>query len=88
MSSWSSEKEAILNMIEKFGDGVYACVMDNYDYVNAMENLVPSVSKQILEKGGFIVFRPDSGDPVEAVMIGLRYHNFFNIQCSGKGFWI
>jgi len=62
-----------LNLIEKYGDGVYACVMDNYDYVRAMENLVPAISKNILSKGGFICFRPDSGDPCEAIMLGIRY---------------
>lgn len=32
MTSWPSEQAAIENMIDKFGSGVFACVMDSYDY--------------------------------------------------------
>ncbi len=46
--------------------------MDSYDYVNALEKIIPSIAKQKIEKGGFMVLRPDSGDPVEAVLKGLR----------------
>lgn len=68
MTSWPSERKAILNMISNFGDGVFACVMDSYDYVSALEKVLPSVHKEKVDKGGFMVLRPDSGDPVEAVL--------------------
>ena len=32
MTSWPTEREAILNMISHFGSGLFACVMDSYDY--------------------------------------------------------
>lgn len=35
MTSWPSEREAICNMIVKFGGGVFATVMDSYDYEKA-----------------------------------------------------
>ena len=44
--SWRTEREAILNMIEKFGGGVYAIVMDSYDYANALTKILPSVAAQ------------------------------------------
>lgn len=31
MTAWPSEKAAIEHMIENFGTGIYACVMDSYD---------------------------------------------------------
>lgn len=34
MTAWPSEEDAILNMIKHFGDGVFACVLDSYDYEN------------------------------------------------------
>ena len=68
MTSWPSERKAILNMISKFGSGVFACVMDSYDYVKALETVLPSVAKEKVNEGGFMVLRPDSGDPVEAVL--------------------
>jgi hypothetical protein len=35
MTSWPSEAAAMLNMIEHFGEGTYAIVMDSYDYAKA-----------------------------------------------------
>ena len=32
MTAWQSERQAIENMIETFGTGFFACVMDSYDY--------------------------------------------------------
>ena len=33
MTAWHTERAAIENMIDQFGDGLFACVMDSYDYV-------------------------------------------------------
>jgi nicotinamide phosphoribosyltransferase len=68
MTSWPNERKAILNMISHFGEGVFACVMDSYDYVKALETVLPSIKNEKVEKGGYMVLRPDSGDPVEAVL--------------------
>lgn len=68
MTAWSTEREAMLNMISHFGKGTFACVMDSYDYVGALEQVLPSVAKEKVGKGGYLVLRPDSGDPVEAVL--------------------
>ena len=32
MTSWHTEQAAIENMIQQFGSGMFACVMDSYDY--------------------------------------------------------
>ena len=72
MTSWPSEKAAIENMIARFGDSVFACVMDTYDYTVALEKVLPAVHSQKLAKGGFMVLRPDSGEPVEVVLQALR----------------
>ena len=32
MTAWPSERQAIENMINHFGSGLFACVMDSYDY--------------------------------------------------------
>ena len=31
----------MLNEMEHYGEGVYACVMDSYDYENALNNVLP-----------------------------------------------
>lgn len=75
MTSWPTEKAAIENMIENFGDGLYAIVMDSYDYVKALNEVLPSVASRKVGKGGYMVLRPDSGDPTEAViMVRTAYH--------------
>lgn len=32
MTAWATEKEAIDNMLEQFGGGLFSIVMDSYDY--------------------------------------------------------
>jgi len=73
MTSWANESQAIRNMIEQFGgEGkAFACVMDSYDYVNALSHILPAIIKQKTEKGGLMVLRPDSGDPSESVLLAL-----------------
>ena len=68
MTCWATEKLAIENMITHFGSGVFACVMDSYDYAAALEEVLPSVASKKVAAGGFMVIRPDSGDPVEVVV--------------------
>ncbi|RUS22413.1 Quinolinate phosphoribosyl transferase [Endogone sp. FLAS-F59071] len=70
MTSWRTEREAIKRMIDRFGIGVFACVMDSYDYANALDKILPSIYAEKIDKGGFMVLRPDSGDQVETVIRG------------------
>eukprot|EP01098_Paradermamoeba_levis_P011655 TRINITY_DN5015_c0_g1_i3.p1 TRINITY_DN5015_c0_g1~~TRINITY_DN5015_c0_g1_i3.p1 ORF type:complete len:494 (-),score=144.05 TRINITY_DN5015_c0_g1_i3:37-1518(-) len=87
MTSWRSEKEAIENMIDHFGSGVYSIVMDSYDYVNALEKVLPSIKTKKLEKGGVMVLRPDSGEPVDMVLRGLRAcEQVFGVEVNSKGY--
>jgi len=72
MTAWKTEREAILHMIDKYGSGIFATVMDSYDYARALYKIVPTVVEEKKKKGGLWVFRPDSGDPVEAIMMALE----------------
>lgn len=72
MTSFARERDAFAHMIETYGDGVYSCVMDSYDYERTLNQIVPSLKQEKIAKKGFMVFRPDSGDPVESVLMGLR----------------
>ncbi|KAG0082420.1 hypothetical protein BGZ92_011758 [Podila epicladia] len=87
MTSFKTEQEAMTAMINEFGAGVYACVMDSYDYERALRDVLPQVASIKLEKGGFLVLRPDSGDIVESVLMGLRYaEKTFGVDVNAKGF--
>jgi nicotinamide phosphoribosyltransferase len=74
MTSWRSEREAIQNMIDHFGreGAVFACVMDSYDYDIALTKVLPQVADAHKKKGGMMVLRPDSGDPVECIVKALK----------------
>lgn len=74
-------------MISHFGSGTFATVMDSYDYQRALDVVVPSVAAEQVEAGGFWVLRPDSGDPTDAVIAGLRAAEAaFGVDINSKGY--
>jgi nicotinamide phosphoribosyltransferase len=91
ITSWGSENEveAYKNMIEQFaGEGkIFACVSDSYDIYRAAGELWPSLKERLVEKGGTLVVRPDSGDPltmpVEVIKILM---DKFGYTTNSKGF--
>mmetsp|Transcript_30148 Transcript_30148/g.71503 ORF Transcript_30148/g.71503 Transcript_30148/m.71503 type:complete len:575 (-) Transcript_30148:94-1818(-) len=72
MTAWPNEEAALLNEIELYGTSLFACVMDSYDYDRALNEVLPAIADAHRAKGGLIVLRPDSGDPTEQVIKGLR----------------
>ncbi|MEW5302022.1 MAG: hypothetical protein WDW36_004834 [Sanguina aurantia] len=87
MTAWPTERAAIENMIEHFGGGVFAVVMDSYDYARALAEVLPSIAARKVGKGGYMVLRPDSGDPTEAVLMALAAADkVFGSDLNGKGF--
>jgi nicotinamide phosphoribosyltransferase len=89
MTAWPDEAGAVLNMIERFGDGAFACVMDSYDYGAALKEVLPAVAgaKSAKGPGGFMVLRPDSGDPADAVVEALEAcARVFGCDANAKGF--
>ncbi|GES96682.1 nicotinate phosphoribosyltransferase [Rhizophagus clarus] len=87
MTAHKTERDAILREIDQYGSGLFSCVMDTYDYSNALDNILPSISKHKVDKGGFMVLRPDSGDPVEAVLMALKAADkVFGSDVNKKGY--
>lgn len=91
ITSWGSENEveAYKNMIEQFaGEGrIFACVSDSYDIYKAAGELWPSLKEQLVTKGGTLVVRPDSGDPltmpIEVIKILM---DKFGYATNSKGY--
>lgn len=71
VTPWISETTAYDNMIDVYGDDIHAIVADSYDFANGAKYLA-SKADLIKEKGGVLVVRPDSGDPVQCVITGLK----------------
>jgi len=86
----TTERLALLNMIEQFGGGaLFAFVSDSYDYKSFVDNVWgdPNIIKLIRSKGAVPVVRPDSGDPVEMVLYGLNSLEMsWGVTINGKGF--
>ena len=82
-----SERAALARMIEMYGHGVFACVLDSFDYVAALERLLPSIATVKTDRGGVLVLRPDSGDPAAVVLMALKAADaVFGSAVNKKGY--
>jgi nicotinic acid phosphoribosyltransferase len=72
MTSWETEIDAIKNFIRLHKGQTIACVMDSYDYDNALNKILPAIKEEIKKSGCTFVIRPDSGDPVQQVIKALK----------------
>ncbi|MFD2234205.1 nicotinate phosphoribosyltransferase [Phaeospirillum tilakii] len=92
ITSWgrAGEADAYANMLRQFGGPgrVVAVVSDSYDVFHAVESLWGGrLRQQVLDMGGTLVIRPDSGDPVEVVALVLRLAaNAFGTSRNSKGY--
>ena len=88
MTAWASEEEALANLIEITPRGsILSCVADSYNYSKFLTNIVPKFVEAIREKELFFVVRPDSGDPVECVIEGLKaLEKAFGATTNSKGY--
>ena len=71
MTCFENEKEAILHLLDLFGHSFFSVVMDSYDYMEALQSILPAVASVKIQKGGLMVLRPDSGEPVTVVLEAL-----------------
>jgi nicotinamide phosphoribosyltransferase len=99
ITSWGRENEAkaFENMIDKFSNAadplssahkIYACVSDSFDiYAAARDIWGEQLKEKVIESGGTLVVRPDSGDPetvpVEVVEILAEK---FGYTVNSKGY--
>lgn len=89
MLSHPTERKAIMAALNEWSNtGAFAVVMDTYNYTSALEDLLPGA---VLERGkenvGFMVVRPDSGDPVTTVLQALRaIEKCFGYTTNSKGY--
>lgn len=89
MTAWPDERQAMEQMIRQFGgDGcMFSVVMDSYDYVHALTHILPSIAALHTQRGGLMILRPDSGDPIECVLQALEAGEaVFGADVNGKGY--
>ncbi|MEW5249538.1 nicotinate phosphoribosyltransferase [Microbulbifer discodermiae] len=92
MTAWGREREvdAYANMLDRFaGPGkTLAVVSDSYDLWHAIENLWGGkLRSRVVNSGGTLVLRPDSGDPVAIVTESLeRLMRIFGFCENTRGY--
>jgi nicotinic acid phosphoribosyltransferase len=88
MTTWDGELDAVLHLIKSTPEGgILSCVADSYDYNNFVWNIVPQIVSEVRKAGIFFVLRPDSGEPVDAVLTGLKgLEVAFGSTTNSKGF--
>ena len=92
ITSWGRENEvdAYRNMVKQFGKegAVYAVVSDSYDLFEAVDHLWGETLKdEVIQAGGTLVVRPDSGEPVTIVLKTMRLlDKRFGSTVNSKGF--
>ncbi len=92
ITAWGrdGEADAYRNMLERFaGDGaLLAVVSDSYDLYSAIDNIWGDELKEaVVDNGGTVIIRPDSGDPDVVVLETLRRLGAaFGTTTNSKGF--
>lgn len=59
------EEEYFLNMLNQYPTGIVSIVSDTYDIQNFVDTMSKTHKDKILGRDGTVVFRPDSGDPIQ-----------------------
>lgn len=81
MTSWGpeGEEQAYDNMLETYKETMFACVVDSYNWEEAIKKYWGgSLRNKVLARKVPVVLRPDSGDPVVTTekMVKLLYDKF------------
>ena len=72
MTAWRTEREALENMIDRFGTGVFACVMDSYDYVEVSHISLAAILFSIYVSGNLLTSSSST----------VQHQSAFWIHCS------
>ena len=92
ITSWGRENEvdAYRNMLKQFAKpgSIVAVVSDSYDIYHAIrEHWGKTLKDEVIQSGGTVVVRPDSGDPVDVVHTCLvLLDQAFGHTVNSKGF--
>ena len=88
MTSWETEVQAVINACKQFPGGIVSSVMDAYDYEAMLDKGLKQLVRVINAYECTLVVRPDSGDPVEQVLLALKCGEAagFELRTNEKGF--
>lgn len=74
-------------LTELYPHSSFSMVSDTYDYWNMVENILPSLRKEIMEHDGKLLVRPDSGDQYEVTVETVqKLWDSFGGTVNSKGY--
>lgn len=83
------ELDVFKHTISQYKDGIVSIVLDGYDILNAVENVVahPDIIEDVKNRNGKIVIRLDSGDAIQTILRVLSIlEDKFGVIINNKGF--
>ena len=81
------EMEVFERLLDKYPNGILSVVIDSYDYKNFIFQAGTRFREKILTRDGKVVFRPDSGDPVNVSLWVLdNTEKYFGSTINGMGY--
>ena len=89
ITAWENEEDAFQNVLDHYlKEGtVVACVSDSYDFYKAMEMWGTKFKDQIINSGGRLTCRPDSGNPEDVSLAGIEsLMKNFGYTVNNKGY--
>ena len=74
-------------LTELYPNTSFSCVSDSYDYWNLVDNIIPTLKKEILAHNGCMLIRGDSGDCVKIVTDTVfKLWDIFGGTINSKGY--
>lgn len=70
-------------LTETYPTGIVSIVSDTYNFWRTVSEILPALRKEIMERDGKLVIRPDSGDPVHIVTGYKAIH----LECAKKAYY-
>lgn len=65
---YGDDEKYIRRMIlDVIPNGIVSVVVDGYDYWNVITDIMPRLKKEIMNRDGKVVLRPDSGEPADII---------------------
>lgn len=89
MTSMGREGEEKLfgKLLKDYPTGILSVVIDSYNYEGFIRMSKTKYKNTILDRDGVLVFRPDSGDPVEVTKnILFLLDEYFGAEVNSKGY--
>ena len=81
------EFDVVRRLLNKYPKGILSLVIDSYDYRNFIREAGTTFKDYIMSRDGKLVFRPDSGDPIETSLEVMELlGKYFGYTHNSKGY--